>query len=183
MPVKRLRCLLHERDVESSQGCADRVERKECAMSQPRNLRSWTKRDRILHMVPAVPLVLYYFGTTYLLAARSLIVAGVFLLLWAGVNVAVAGICAGCPYRGGYCPGLCQLYFAPFISKLMYRNAAGPRSFKPNLLWMGVLGIGNYAFGFIWLYVYYWREQYLIILALLALLLLHMPLSFFLLCR
>jgi hypothetical protein len=57
-------------------------------------------------------------------------------LLWVGVNFSVPGICAGCPYRGGYCPGVCQLYFAPFLSAVMYKGkerGSGARSFKVNL--------------------------------------------------
>ena len=101
------------------------------------------------------------------------------------VNVSVAGICAECPYRGGYCPGVCQLYFAPFLSMVMYRDTergSGARSFKVNLALLGVFGIGSYIFGFYWLFRLYWQEHSLVVLGLLALLLLHMPLSFFMLC-
>ena len=117
--------------------------------------------------------------------AGSVYIAGVFLLLWLGVNVSMAGICAGCPYRGGSCPGVCQLYFAPFLSMVMYKDkerASGVRSFKVNLALLGIFGIGSYAFAFYWLYRLHWSEHPLVVLGLLALLLLHMPLSFFILC-
>jgi hypothetical protein len=139
----------------------------------------------VLHLLPAIPLALFYVGTVYLLAVHLLLLAGIFLLFWIATNFAIAGICAGCPYRGGYCPGACQLYFAPFLSKVLYkdkRKSAGPRSFKVHLALLGLFGIGSYLFAFYWLFVLYWPERALVVLALLGLLLLHMPLSFFLLC-
>jgi hypothetical protein len=154
-------------------------------MSQEKHVYQWSKQDRVLHLLPATPLIAFYIGSTYLLARGSIYLAGVFLLLWVAVNVSVAGICAECPYRGGYCPGVCQLYFAPFLSMVMYRDTergSGARSFKVNLALLGVFGIGSYIFGFYWLFRLYWQEHSLVVLGLLALLLLHMPLSFFMLC-
>jgi hypothetical protein len=152
-------------------------------VSQTKHVYQWSKQDRVLHLLPAIPLIAFYIGSTYLLARESVYVAGVFLLLWVGVNFSVAGICAGCPYRGGYCPGVCQLYFAPFLSAVIYKErGSGPRSFKINLALLGILGIGSYVFDFYWLFRFYWHEHPLAVLGLLALLLLHMPLSFFILC-
>ena len=154
-------------------------------MSQTKKVYQWSKQDRTLHLLPAIPLIAFYLGSTYLLAKESVWLVAVFLLLWVGVNVSVAGICAGCPYRGGYCPGICQLYFAPFLSLVIYKNkerVTGARSFKPNLALLGVFGIGSYVFGFYWLFRLYWREHPVVVLVLLALLFVHMPLSFFLLC-
>jgi hypothetical protein len=145
----------------------------------------WPKRDRVLHLLPAIPLVAFYIGSTYLLALGSVHLAGVFLLLWVGVNFCVAGICAGCPYRGGYCPGLSQLYFAPFLSMMIYRSktrSSGARSFKINLALLSVFGIGSYLFAFYWLFLLHWRSLPIVVLVLLALLIIHMPLSFFILC-
>jgi hypothetical protein len=136
--------------------------------------------------VPAIPLILFYIGTVYLLAIGSIYLAGIFLLLWVAVNASVAGICAGCPYRGGYCPGLCQLYFAPFLSVVVYRGqesrSSGAQSFAINLILLGAFGIGSYLFAFYWLFRLHWPERAIVILGLLALLILHMPLSFFILC-
>jgi hypothetical protein len=154
-------------------------------MSQTRNVYRWSRRDRALHLLPAIPLLVFTIGSTYLLAKESPYLAGVFLLLWVGVNVSAAGICAGCPYRGGYCPGLCQLYFAPFLSMVLYKDTAGgsgARSLKVNLASLGLFGIGSYVFAFYWLFRLHWQEHPLIVLGLLVLLLLHMPLSFFILC-
>jgi hypothetical protein len=154
-------------------------------MSQKKQAYQWSKRDRALHLLPAIPVVAFYVGAAYLLAVASAYLAGAFLLLWVGVNWVVAGICAGCPYRGGYCPGLCQGYFAPFLSAVIYRNGerkAGSRSSKANLVALGVLGLGSYVFAFYWLFRLYWEAHPLVVLALLALLIVHMPLSFFLLC-
>lgn len=61
-------------------------------------------------------------------------------------------------------------------------KSSGARSFKVNLALLGVFGIGSYLFAFYWLFVLYWPERAIIVLALLGLLLLHMPLSFFILC-
>jgi hypothetical protein len=145
----------------------------------------WSRQDRLLHLLPAIPLIAFYIGSTYLLARESVWLAGVFLLLWVAVNVSVAGICAGCPYRGGYCPGVCQLYFAPYLSLVMYKDkekGSGARSFKVHLALLGIFGMGSYAFAFYWLFRLYWQEHGLVVLGLLALLFLHMPLSFFILC-
>lgn len=154
-------------------------------MSQTKHVYQWSRQDRVLHLLPAIPLMSFYIGSIYLLARASVYLVGVFLLLWVGVNVSVAGICAGCPYRGRYCPGVCQLYFAPFLSMVMYKDSemgSGARSFKANLALMGIFGISSYVFIFYWLFHLYWHEHPLIVLGLLFLLLLHMPLSFFLLC-
>ena len=110
---------------------------------------------------------------------------GIFLLLWVATNIAIVGICKGCPYRGGYCPGVSQMYFAPFLSALVSKGKEGissERSFKVNLVLLGLFGIGSYIFAFYWLYVLYWSEKALVVLVLLGCLLLHMPLSFFILC-
>jgi hypothetical protein len=152
-------------------------------MNQEKPIVPWSKEDRALHLLPAIPLVAFYIGAVVLLARESVVLVAVFLALWVGINVSVAGICAGCPYRGGYCPGLCQLYFAPFLSKLIYKEeGSGPRSFKLPLALMGVFGIGSYVFVTYWLFRLYWGDRPLVVLALLALLIVHMPLSFFLLC-
>ena len=154
-------------------------------MNQTKHVYQWSKKDRLLHLLHAIPLIAFYVGSIYLLARESVYLASVFLLLWVAVNFSVAGICAGCPYRGRYCPGVCQLYFAPFLSKVMYKDTkrgSGPRSFKVNLALLGAFGIGSYVFAFYWLFRLHWQEHPLVVLGLLALLLLHMPLSFFMLC-
>jgi hypothetical protein len=107
-----------------------------------KHVYQWSKKDRIMHLLPAIPLIVFYIGSTYMLAVGSVYLAGFYLLLWVGVNFSVAGICAGCPYRGGYCPGICQVYFAPFLSMVMYRRKegySGTRSFKVNLALLGSL--------------------------------------------
>ena len=152
---------------------------------QHKHVYQWSKQDRILHLLPAIPLIGFYIGSTYLLAMGSIYLAGFYLLLWVGINFSVAGICAGCPYRGEYCPGLCQLYFAPLLSKVIYRNkksSSGPRSFRVNLILLGIFGIGSYIFGFYWLFLLHWNDRPIFVLVLLVLLIIHMPLSFFILC-
>jgi hypothetical protein len=154
-------------------------------MSQQKQVYQWSKQDRLLHLLPAIPLIAFYAGTTYLLARESVYLTGIFLLLWVAVNFSVAGICTGCPYRGGYCPGVCQLYFAPFLSLAMSKDKekrSGARSFKVHLTLLGIFGIASYAFAFYWLFRLHWQEHPLVVLGLMALLILHMPLSFFILC-
>jgi hypothetical protein len=155
-------------------------------MSQNERVYRWSRRDRVVHLLPAIPLVVFYLGSTYLLAIRSVCLAGIFLLLWVGVNCSMVRICSGCPYRGGYCPGVSQLYFAPFLSTLMHKGRedrdSDGRSVKVSLALLGVFGIGSYLFAFYWLFLLYWDERPATVLALLALLLVHMPLSFFILC-
>ena len=155
----------------------------ENTMNKHNQLYQWSKRDRVLHLLPAIPLALFYAGTVYLLAVNSIYLVGIFVLLWVATNVAIAGICTGCPYRGGYCPGISQLYFAPFLSAAMCKDQnSSARSFKINLALLGVFGIGSYLFAFYWLFVLYWSERAIVVLALLGLLVVHMPLSFFILC-
>lgn len=154
-------------------------------MSEDRQVYQWSRQDKALHLLPAIPLILFYVGTVYLLGARSIHLVAIFLALWFATNLAVVGICAGCPYRGGYCPGVSQLYVAPFLAAMMCRGnekGTGARSFKVNLVLLGVFGMGSYLFAFYWLFVLYWAERAVVVLALLGLLLLHMPLSFFILC-
>ena len=152
-------------------------------MNEDKQVYQWSKQDRVLHLLPAIPLAVFYVGTVYLLAVSSIQLVGIFLLLWVATNFAIAGICAGCPYRGGYCPGVSQLYFAPFLSAVICKGkSSSPRSFRVNLALLGVFGIGSYLFAFYWLFALYWSEHAIVVLALLGLLMLHMPLSFFLLC-
>lgn len=154
-------------------------------MNGDKQVYQWSKQDKALHLLPAIPLAIFYAGTVYLLAVISILLAGVFLLLWVATNVAVAGVCVGCPYCGGYCPGVVQLYFAPFLAALMCKGNKGSsdvRSSKINLALLGVFGMGSYLFAFYWLFMEYWPERAIVVLALLGLLVLHIPLSFFLLC-
>jgi hypothetical protein len=154
-------------------------------MAQNKQIYQWSKRDRLMHLLPAIPLAVFNVGTIYLLSLKSIYLVGIFLSLWVATNIAIVGICNGCPYRGRYCPGVSQLYFAPFLSVLVCKDKEGitnKRTFKVNLFLLGLFGIGSYIFAFYWLYVLYWNEIALVILILLACLLLHMPLSFFILC-
>jgi len=151
----------------------------------PQGCAPWTTRDKLRHLIPAIPLILFYIGVIYFLAVKSWWVVGGFLLLWVGTNLSVAGICAECPYRGGYCPGLSQLYFAPFLSSLIFKGKAGRTqqpSTRTSLTILGIFGIGSYIYAFYWLIVWYWGGKKALILVLLGLVILHMPLSFFILC-
>ena len=155
------------------------------ALNENKQVYKWSRQDIVLHLLPAIPLAMWFFGTIYLLAIKSIYLVGGFLLLWVATNFAITGICAGCPYRGGYCPGVSQLYFAPFLSTMIYRRRtkrSGKRSFKGSLILLGIFGIGSYLFAFYWLFVLYWSKCAIVVLVLLGLLLLHMPLSFFILC-
>jgi hypothetical protein len=145
----------------------------------------WSRRERALHLLPAIPLTAFYIGAITLLAMHSLSLVLGFLALWFITNLFIAGVCAGCPYRGRYCPGLAQLYVAPVLSLLIYRGTRQTvkrRTLLLNLGMVGIFGIGSYIFAFAWLFSLYWPKYAALILSLLALLLLHMPLSFFLLC-
>lgn len=154
-------------------------------MNENKQVYQWSKHDKVIHLLPAIPLVVYYVGTVYLLVVKSIYLMGAFLLLWVATNIAIAGICVGCPYRGGYCPGVSQLYIAPFLSTIMCKGtkrSSRDRSFKVSLALLSVFGIGSYIFAFYWLYVLYWTEYALVVLVLLGLLVVHIPLSFLILC-
>jgi hypothetical protein len=157
----------------------------ELGVQGDKQVYQWSARDKALHLLPAIPLIGFYVGTLYLLVLSSVFRAGMFLLLWIATNAAIAGICRGCPYRGGYCPGVSQLYFAPYLSALACRGeqrSTGARSLRLNLVLLGIFGFGSYAYALYWLFVVYWSERAPVVLALLVLLVLHMPLSFFILC-
>jgi hypothetical protein len=154
-------------------------------MEHNKQIYQWSKQDKLMHLLPAIPLAVFNVGTIYLLGIQSIFLVGTFLLLWVATNIAIIGICNGCPYRGGYCPGVSQMYFAPFLSALVCKGKeriSRERSFKVNLVLLGLFGIGSYIFAFYWLFVLYWSENKLVLLVLLGCLLVHMPLSFFLLC-
>jgi hypothetical protein len=154
-------------------------------MDTNKQVHQWSGSDRMLHLLPAIPLIVFYVGTIYLLALHSIFLVAVFILLWIFTNFSVTRICAGCPYRGSYCPGICQLFIAPFLSLIIFKDGRGKsdsRSFKVDLVLLGVFGIGSYVFAFYWLFVLYWIEYTVVILVLLGSLLLYMPLSLFLLC-
>jgi hypothetical protein len=157
----------------------------EDAMNMDHRVYQWTEKDKAIHLLPAIPLFIFYAVSICLLAGRSFLLAAVFILLWFATNVSAVRICAGCPYRGRYCPGLCQLFIAPFISMMIYRPGKAhspPRSFKLDLFFLGIFGFGSYLFAFCYLIGLYWAEYGAILLALPGLLLLYMALSFFLLC-
>jgi hypothetical protein len=154
-------------------------------MNKSKQVYQWSKQDRVMHLIPALPLVLFYVGTIYLLGIHSIILVGIFFLLWVATNFAIAGICIGCPYRGGYCPGVSQLYFAPFLSRILFsriNGTPGDQSFKASLVLLSVSGIGSYFFAFYWLFVLYWAENAFLVLLLLGMLIVHVPLSFTILC-
>jgi hypothetical protein len=145
----------------------------------------WSARDRLVHLLPAIPLFIFYAATIFLLARHAALLAFLFFVSWIGTNLAAVRICAGCPYRGGYCPGLCQLFVAPFFSLAIFprgRKPAAVRSFTPDVLMIGLFGLGGYLFAFYWLIVLYGAEYPVGVAALAGLLLLYMGLSFFLLC-
>jgi hypothetical protein len=154
-------------------------------MTHDEETHTWPRKERALHLLPAIPLIAFYIGAITLLAMHSLSIVLGFLAFWFVTNLFVAGVFAGCPYRGRYCPGLAQLYIAPYLSLLMYRGSRQglkQRTLLFNIALLSVFGIGSYVFAFAWLFALYWPKYAALILSLLALLLLHMPLSFFLLC-
>jgi hypothetical protein len=157
----------------------------ESNVKQETPVYQWTTRDKGIHLLPALPLMIFYGVTICLLAWESIYLVLVCILLWAATNISAIRICAGCPYRGKYCPGICQLFIAPFISTLIVRQKkiiSPARSFRVDLALIGVFGIGSYLFAVYWLFVLYWKENYIIVLFLIGCLLLYLPLSFFLLC-
>lgn len=145
----------------------------------------WTAKDKRIHLLPAIPLFLFYAGTLYLLGRQDALLALIFVFSWIGTNLAAIRVCAGCPYRGGYCPGLCQLFVAPFFSLLLFPKRRQPvrcRSFAVDVLLIGLFGLGGYLFAFYWLIALYGAPYPAAVAALAVLLLLYMGLSFFLLC-
>jgi hypothetical protein len=149
------------------------------------SIYQWTAKDKWIHLLPAIPLFLFYVGTLYLLWRQDALLALIFVLSWIGTNLAATRVCAGCPYRGGYCPGLCQLFVAPFFSLLLFpkrRQPAKGRSFAVDVFLIGLFGLGGYIFAFYWLIVLYGAHYPAAVAGLAVLLLLYMGLSFFLLC-
>jgi hypothetical protein len=155
------------------------------ALEEKDRIYPWTRSDKALHALPALPLIIFYVVTIYFLALHSWYLSAIFIVFWLATNLSATRICAGCPYRGAYCPGLCQLFIAPFLSLILFRKARekGTRqSFKGDLILLGIFGIGGYLFAFCCLFILYWPNYAVAILVLLGLLILNMVLSFFLLC-
>jgi hypothetical protein len=154
-------------------------------MEKNKQVYKWKRIDKIIHLLPALPLIMFYAGTIYLLSIKSIVLVVILIILWIATNLSITRICAGCPYRGKYCPGLCQLFIAPYLSLIIFKKGIKREkinSFTADLLLLGLFGIGSYIFAFYYLFILYWTNYYLVIIILLVLLLLNMGLSFFLLC-
>jgi hypothetical protein len=62
------------------------------------------------------------------------------------------------------------------------RGVFGYSIVQGQLGFVGVFGIGSYIFEFYWLFLLHWDEHPIVVLMLLVLLIIHMPLSLFILC-
>jgi len=73
--------------------------------------------------------LIVFVGAAHVLATEAIYLLVIFLLLYAGVNFFQAGCCAGCPYRGSFCPAIFGIYLANLISATVYKSRAFDQRF------------------------------------------------------
>ncbi|MBN1802788.1 MAG: hypothetical protein JW891_14865, partial [Candidatus Lokiarchaeota archaeon] len=91
-----------------------------------------------------------------------------FILFWVLTNVAGGVICSKCPLNDKSCPGLYQLYFMPYLSKIVYRKKEySKKIMSVSAIFVSVFGLIYYSIGFISLFLFYWNDLIFIVFILL----------------
>jgi len=135
-------------------------------------------------LISTISVVIAFVGIIILLAFRSIIILVLFISFWIITNFSGGIICSQCPFQNKVCPGVFQLYFMPFLSKIVYKKKQySKKTIKISAIFVGIFGILYYFIGFISLIILYWNDSLLIVvLILLGLLIIHIFLSFLSLC-
>lgn len=135
-------------------------------------------------LISTISVVIAFIGIIILLALRSIIILVLFISFWILTNFSGGIICTQCPFQKKVCPGVYQLYFMPFLSKIIYRKKEySKKTIEISAILMGVFGLSYYFIGFISLIILYWNDFLLIIvLILLGFFITHILLSFLSLC-
>lgn len=89
----------------------------------------WTRKDKLLYALSMIPFLTVFFGSLYLLATYSILLAVILVAIYLLINLFQAGCCVGCPYRGRYCPALGGVYLANLLSSILYRGREFDESF------------------------------------------------------
>ena len=142
-------------------------------------------RDVTLKLaISTISVVISFLGIIVLLAFQSTVSLVLFFLFYILTNIAGGLICSQCPFRGKFCPGVLQLYFMPFLSKVFYRRPKYSRkTIERSAVLVGIFGSAYYLIGFVSLFLIYWNSTFLtIVLVLLFLFFTHFFLSFSNLC-
>lgn len=93
----------------------------------------WTGRDKLTYLLASTPFLVAFLGALALVATLSVYWTIALLALYLLGCFFQAGCCAGCPYRGRYCPALFGIFPANFISATLYRDREfDQRSFDRN---------------------------------------------------
>jgi hypothetical protein len=82
----------------------------------------WTGRDKLTYLLALAPFLVAFTGALVLAATISIFWTIALLALYLLGNVFQAGCCAGCPYRGRYCPALFGIFLANAFSATVYRH-------------------------------------------------------------
>ena len=144
----------------------------------------FSKNVRNKLMISTISLVISFLGVIILLASKSIILLILFILFYILTNFAGGIICSQCPFQSKLCPGVLQLYFMPFLAKVVYRKKDySKRAIELGAIFVGIFGSVYYMIGFISLFVLYWNSTlFVVVLVLLILFFTHFFLSFSILC-
>ncbi len=134
--------------------------------------------------ISTISVVISFLGLIILLALKSTTLLILFIVFYILTNFVGGIICSQCPFQSKLCPGMLQLYFMPFLSKLVYRKQEySKKAIELCAVFVGIFGSAYYLIGFVSLFILYWNSTLLpIVLALLALFITHLFLSFSNLC-
>ena len=117
----------------------------------------WSRRSRLIYAATLIPFLVAFVGVSYVLAAEAIYLVVIFLVLYAGVNFFQAGCCAGCPYRGRFCPAIFGIYLANLLSATVYKNRTfDPRFFRLNATLAEIFLAATILFPIYWLAVSNW---------------------------
>ena len=135
-------------------------------------------------VISTILIVIAFVGIIILLALKSIIALVLFISFWLITKFSGGIICSQCPFQNKVCPGVFQLYFMSFLSKIVYKKEEySKKTIDLSAIFVGIFGSLCYCIGFISLIILYWNESLLIIaLILLGLFIIHLLLSFLSLC-
>lgn len=135
-------------------------------------------------VLSTISVVVSFLGIILLLAIKSITLLILFLSFYILTNFAGGIICSQCPFRSKMCPGVLQLYFMSYLSKVVYRNREfSKRALDTSAILVGIFGSAYYLIGFVSLLIFYWNSTFLVVvLILMAFFLTHILLSFSILC-
>lgn len=134
--------------------------------------------------ISTISVVISFLGLIILLALKSTTLLILFIVFYILTNFVGGIICSQCPFQSKLCPGVLQLYFMPFLSKLIYRKKEySKKAIELGAIFVGIFGSAYYLIGFVSLFILYWTSPLLIVvLVLLGLFFTHFFLSFTILC-